>query len=133
VLGHERELGGPSTSRLEQPHKRERRHTLTYKVFNLYFSNRCGTSNSHLHTTLPLKCESINSLCSPFKRKLLLACIVVVVSPQTDRHCLYRRCYFLRNRPAASVVPFVAGALIPLLDHLGELERPSTSKLEQPH
>jgi len=25
---------------------------LTYKVFNLYFSIRCGTYNSHLHTTL---------------------------------------------------------------------------------
>ena len=25
----------------------------TYKVFSLYFSIRCGTYNSHLHTTLP--------------------------------------------------------------------------------
>jgi len=24
---------------------------VTYKVFNLYFSIRCGTYNSHLHTT----------------------------------------------------------------------------------
>jgi len=26
---------------------------LTYKVFNIYFSIRCGTYNSHLHTTDP--------------------------------------------------------------------------------
>jgi len=36
-----------------------------HKVFNLYSFIRCGTYNSHLYTTLPLKCESINSSCSP--------------------------------------------------------------------
>jgi len=77
---------------------------LTYKVFNLYSFIRCGTYNSHLHTTtLPLKCESIYSSCSPLLLKLLL--------------CMYRRCWFLRkwsdivalcaNKPVVSVVPFV--------------------------
>ncbi len=52
-LGHWGEPGGPSTSRLEQPHKQERHHTLTqnlkamgpltYKVFNLYSFIRRGT------------------------------------------------------------------------------------------
>jgi len=63
LLGQQGSLG-PSTSRLEQPHKQERHHTLTQnlkamglwvlsliKVFNLYFSIRCGAYNSHLHTT----------------------------------------------------------------------------------
>jgi len=53
---------GPLMSRAEQPHKWERHHTLTqnfkamgpltYKVFNLHFSIRYGTYNSHLHTTI---------------------------------------------------------------------------------
>jgi len=48
TVGSGGEPGGPSTSRLEQPNKRERHRTLTqnlkamgplnYKVFNLYFS-----------------------------------------------------------------------------------------------
>jgi len=59
---------------------------LTYKVFNLYSFIWCGTYNSHLHTTtLPLKCESINSSCPPFKGKLLLACIAVAGFSATDR------------------------------------------------
>jgi len=116
-------LGGPSTSRLEQPHLQERHHTLTQNLkamglwvlllirclINLYSFIRCGTYNSHLYkTTLPLKCESFYSSCSPFKRKLLLY--------------MYRRCWFLRKRtdtscttiaafytngPAASVAPFI--------------------------
>ncbi|AET00120.1 hypothetical protein MTR_5g088540 [Medicago truncatula] len=32
LLDHRRELGGPPTSRLEQPHKQERRHTLTQNL-----------------------------------------------------------------------------------------------------
>ena len=79
---------------------------LTYKVFNRYFSVRCGTYNSHLHTTLPLKCESINSSCSPLKRKLLLSCIVVAGFSATDRHCTVVAA-FSANGPAASVLPFV--------------------------
>jgi len=85
-VGSFEELGGTSTSRLEQSYKWERHHTLTQnlKAMGLWvlILIRCLTftflSDSHLHTTLPLKCESINSLCSPFKQKLLLACIVVV-------------------------------------------------------
>jgi len=105
---------------------------LTYKVFNLYSFIRCRTYNSHLYTTtLPLKCESINSSCSPFKRKLLLA--------------LYRRCWVLRKRTdtactdvaafcangsAASVVPFVEPGL---WYHYWVTGGPSTSRLEQPY
>ena len=38
TVGSWRELGGPSTSRLEQPHKQERHHTLTQnlKAMNLW-------------------------------------------------------------------------------------------------
>lgn len=41
-----------------------------YKMINLHFSNRCGTSNSDLlHNNLPLKCESFSSrsfsICTP--------------------------------------------------------------------
>ncbi|KEH39376.1 hypothetical protein MTR_2g095250 [Medicago truncatula] len=57
--------------------------SLTYKVFNPYFSIRYGTYNSHLHTTLPLKCESIYSSCSP----------------SSGSSCLYCSCWFLRNGP----------------------------------
>ncbi|AES91187.1 hypothetical protein MTR_4g107690 [Medicago truncatula] len=75
---------------------------LTYKVFNLYYFIRCGTYNSHLHTTtLHLKCESINSSCSPKSGSSLLVCIAV----------------------AASVVPFVEPG-IPLLDHERSGDRP---------
>jgi len=90
---------------------------LTYKVFNLYSFIRCETYNSHLYTTtLPLKCESIYSACFPFKRKLLLVCIVVagfsangpillvpplLLSTQTDR------------------LPWSNRALIPLLGSPG--------------
>ena len=91
---------------------------LTYKVFNLYCFIRCGTYNSHLHTTLPLKCESINSSCSP----------------SIGSSYLYRRCWFLRKRtdpactavaafcangPASSIVPSSNRALMPLLGHRG--------------
>jgi len=79
---------------------------LTYKVFNLYFSIRCGTYNSHLHTTLPLKCESITLSCSPFKRKLLLACIAIADFSATDQHCTAVAAFYT-NGSAASIVPFV--------------------------
>jgi len=99
TVGSWEDLRGLSTSRLEQPHKQERCHTLTQnlKAMGLWvlllircstftFSIWCGTHNSHLHTTLPLKCEFIYSPYSPFKRKLLLACIVVVGFSAMDRH-----------------------------------------------
>jgi len=80
---------------------------LTYKVFNLYCFIRCGTYNSHLYTTtLSLKCESIYSACSPFKGKLLLACIVIAG--------------FSANGPAASVVPFVERGSAATVGSLGE-------------
>jgi len=80
---------------------------LTYKVFNLYFSIRCGTYKSHLHTTLPLKCESINSSCSPLKRKLfhphtLILILVPPLSPHTTepaaRTPLVRRTFDTRSQ-----------------------------------
>jgi len=80
---------------------------LTYNVFNLYTFIRCGTYNSHLYiTTLPLKCESIYSSCSPFKRKLLLACIAVAGFSANGPTLLCTAvAAFCANRPAASVVP----------------------------
>jgi len=74
--------------------------SLTYKVFNLYFSIRCGTYNSHLHTTLPLKCESINLSCFAFKRKLLLSCIVVASFSAIDRHACTTVAALCANGPA---------------------------------
>jgi hypothetical protein len=59
---------------------------LTYIVFNLLFSIRCGTYNSHLHTTLALKIESVISSC-PSQGEALSSIIT----------CLYRRWCSLRN------------------------------------
>jgi len=120
--------GGASTSRLEQPHKQERRHTLTQnlKAMGLWvlLLIRCSTFTllsdvghiTHLYTTtLPLKCEFINSSYSPFKGSSYLLCIVVAG--------------FSANGPTLLVPPlwlFVqtgwlprsqTGALIPLLGH----------------
>jgi len=106
----------------------------TYKVFNLYSFIRCGTYNSHLYTTLPLKCESIYSACSPFKRKLLLACIVVagfsingptllvpllLLSAQMDR---LPQSYPSSNRDSDTT-----------FRSRGEPGEPPTSRPEQPH
>jgi len=55
------------------------------------------------------------------------------VSPSIHRHCLYRRCCFLRNGPTASVLPFVKGGLWYHCWITGELGGPSISRLEQPH
>ncbi|AES82579.1 hypothetical protein MtrunA17_Chr7g0273561 [Medicago truncatula] len=109
---------GPSTSRLDQPHKQERHHTLTQN----------------------LKASTSFSSCSPFKRKLLLACIVVagfsangptllapplLLSTQTDR--------LPRSHHSSN------GALIPLLDHEGSSgtvyieARTTTLVRETPH
>jgi len=97
MLGYEGSLGSVHIEVKATAQARETPHSypkpqgnefmgpLTYKVFNLYFSIRYVTYNSHLHTTPPLKCESIYSSWTPFKRKLLPG--------------LYRRCWFLRNRP----------------------------------
>ena len=64
MLGHEGSSRGPTTSRLKQLQEQERRQTLTQnlKAMGLWvlllitcstftFSIRCGTYNSHLHTT----------------------------------------------------------------------------------
>ena len=128
LLGHWGELGGPSTSRLEQPHKRDRRHThtknlnrfigpLTNKVFNLYFSIGCETYITHTCTQyyFSIGCGTyITHICtqhtpssvSPFihhappsSGSSYLLVSPLLVSPQTDRHCLYRRCCFLCNGP----------------------------------
>jgi len=64
TVGSRGELGGPSTSRLEQSHKNERRHTLTQNLMTIGLwvlsLIRCSTftflsdveHNSHLHTTI---------------------------------------------------------------------------------
>jgi hypothetical protein len=103
----------------ERERERETRHTLTQNlkpmgawvlllircsIFTFFI--QCGSYNSHLHTTLPLKCESIYSSCSLFKRKILLDCIIVAGFSATDRHCTAVAA-FCANRPAALVVPFV--------------------------
>jgi len=59
---------------------------LTCKIFNLYFFIQCRTYNSHLHTTLSLKCESINSSCSPLSGSFYLFVLSLLVSLQMDRH-----------------------------------------------
>ena len=55
-------------------------------MFKLHFYIRCGTYNSHLHTTLALKIESVISSCPP--QGEALSSIIT---------CLYRRCCSLRN------------------------------------
>jgi len=106
---------------------------LIYKVFNLYFSIRCRTYNSHLHATPPQVWVHL-FIMLPLKRKLLLACIVVdgfsanrptllvpplLLSAQTD--------WLPRSYPLSN------GAPVPLLGHEGSSGGPSTSRLEQPH
>jgi len=66
---------------------------LTYKVFNLCSFIRCGTYNSHLYTTFPLKSESINS---PSSGSSYLLVSPLLISPQGPT--LYRRCCFLRKQ-----------------------------------
>jgi len=90
-----------------------------YKVFNLYSFIRCGTYSSHLHTTLPLKCESIYSSCSPSSGSSCLLVLSLLVSPQTDRHCTVVAA-FCANGPAASVVPFVERSSDTTVGSLGE-------------
>jgi len=68
----------------------------TYKVFNIYSFIRCGTYNSHLHTTtLPLKCESITLSCSPPEWKLFTCLYRCCWTRATC--CMYCRCCFLRK------------------------------------
>ena len=107
---------------------------LTYKVFNICCFIRCGTYNSHLYTTtLPLKCESINSSCSPFKRKLLLACIAVA-SFSANGPTLYRRCCFLRKRTGClSRTRRRTGLWYHCWVTGGKSGGRPTSSLEQPH
>jgi len=94
---------------------------LTYKVSNLYFSIRCGTYNSHLYTTLPLKCESIYSSCSPFKRKLLLVCIVVAAFSAADQHKELVPLLLVSPQQTGCLGRNLRriGTLIPLLGHEG--------------
>jgi len=114
LLGHWGELGRPFTSRLEQPHKQERHHTLTQnlKAMSLWvlLLITCLTFTllsdvGHItHTctqTLPLKCESITA----FFTCLYHRCCTRVT------YCLYFRRCFLDNWPAASVAPFVEPGL----------------------
>jgi len=54
----------------------------------------------------PLSVSPSNSSSSPFKRKLLLACIAVVGFSATNRHCTVVAT-FCANGLVASVVPFV--------------------------
>lgn len=109
---------------------------LTYKMFNFHFSLRCLTYNLHLHTTLPLNCEPINSSCFPSSESSFicnyLLVLLLLLSSQQNRSsanaCLYYRCCFLRNgtdcvrktsNPRSQLYPSSNQTLIPLLDHEG--------------
>jgi hypothetical protein len=149
MLGHWGEPGRPPTSRLEQLYKRGRRHTLTqnqgyefmgpltYKMFNLCFSIRCGTYNI-THTCTQHFPSSVSSSIhhAPFKGKLLLACIALVspllVSPQRTDTVLSLLVSPQRTGCLGRTL-YGTGTLIPLLGHWGELGGPPTSRLEQPH
>ena len=63
---------------------------------------------------------------------LLLSSLMLSLQ-QTDTRSLYLRCWFLRNGPAASVVPFVERGSDTTVGSRGEPEGPPTSKVEQPH
>jgi len=73
---------------------------LTYKVFNLYFSIRCGTYITHTCTQ-----HSPSSVSQAEAFYLLVSSLLV--SPQMDRHACTAVVAFCANGPAASVVPFV--------------------------
>jgi hypothetical protein len=75
--------------------------TLTCKMFNLHFSIQCVTYKSHLHTTLLLKCESMNSYAclkkqSKFMGITFISCynytftvirVIIFVQPMCDNFC----------------------------------------------
>ena len=125
---------GPSTSRLEQPHKQERHHTLTQnlKAMGLWVLLLIRRSTftilsdvGHItHTCMQHSpsSESITLSCSPFKRKLLLARIAVAGFSANGPTRLYRHCCFLRKRTdCLGRTLRQTGALIPLLGHEGSL------------
>ena len=103
---------GPSTLRLEQPHKQERHHTLTQnlKAMGLWvlLLIRCSTFTllsdvGHItHTCTQQHSPSSVSPsihhATPQAKALTLHVSLLLVSPQTDWDCLYRRCCFLRKR-----------------------------------
>jgi len=103
---------GPSTSRLEQPHKQERHHTLTQNLKEMglwvLLFIRCSTFtllSDVRHITHTCTQQHSPSSVSPFIQhappssgSFYLLVSSLLVSPQTDRHYLYRRCCFLRKR-----------------------------------
>jgi len=119
IVGSRGEPGGPPTSRPEQPHKQKRHHTLTQNLKAMcvwvLLLIRCSAFTflsdvGHItHTCTqhsPLSVSPSNSSSSPFKRKLLLACIAVAGFSATNRHCTVVAT-FCANGLVASVVPFV--------------------------
>jgi len=131
---------------------------LTYKVFNIYFSIRCGTYNSHLHTTLPSNVSPSIHHAPPSSGSSYLLVSLLLVSPQrTDtappllvspNGLVASVVPFVKpgsdtdtappllvspNGPAASVVPFVEPGSDTTVGSWGELGGASTSRLEQPH
>jgi len=91
---------GPSrVLKLWQPHKWERCHTLTQNLEGIglwvlsiiecstfTFPSNVGHNYSHLHTTLPFKCEPINSSSAPSSGSFYLIVSRLLLSLQQNRH-----------------------------------------------
>ena len=119
------ELGGPSKSRIEQPHKQERHHTRTQnlKAMGLWvlLLIRCSTFTflfdvGHItHSFTQLSPSSVSPSihhAPPSSGSSYLFVSPLLVSPQTDRDACIVVAAFCANRPAASVVPFVEPGLL---------------------
>ena len=141
------ESGGPATSRLEQPHKQERRHTLTQnlKAIGLWILLliRCSTF------TFLSDVGHITHTCTQQHSPSSVSPSIHHAPPQAKAvTCMYRHCWFLRKRADTLVPPLLLSAQTDRLPRsypssnrgsdttvgsLGELGGPATSRLEQPH
>jgi len=97
IVGSMKEFGGPSTSRLEQPHKQERHHTLTQnlKAMGLWvlLLIRCSAF------TFLSDVGHITHTCTQHSPSSVSPSIHHAPPQAEALTCLYRRCWFLHNRP----------------------------------
>ncbi|AES72461.1 hypothetical protein MTR_3g091030 [Medicago truncatula] len=118
MLGQRGESGGPSTLRLEQPHKQKRRHTLTQNLKVMGFL---------VHQFIML----------PFKRKRIAVHSFSANGPTLLCTAVAALC---ADGLAASILPFVEWGYDTTIGSLGELggtahieARTTTQARETPH
>jgi len=102
------ELGGPSTLRLEQPHKQERHHTLTQNLKTM-----------SLWVLLLIRCSTFTFLsdvghiiytCTQHSPSSVSPSFIMLSLQAKALTYLYRRCWFLRKRTDTFVPPLLLSA-----------------------